>query len=79
MNDINTLMSRIDTINAKTPRDLTDSDIDTLIAFHRRNRARKAAGQKGETPTKSTIDISALLNLPIAKAAPAVPQITRRF
>ena len=45
-NDINLLMNRIESINAKPAPDLTTNDLDVLIAYHRRNRARKAAGEK---------------------------------
>lgn len=79
MNDINLLMSRIDTINSKSPHDVTPDDIDILIAYHRRNRARKAAGEKAERPQKSSVDISALLNLPAIKTATALPKLTRRI
>jgi hypothetical protein len=85
MNDLNTLMSRIDEINRATPHDLTDSDIDTLIAYHRRNRARKAAGEKliGNKPAKqsSGIDIMALMNLNVPKPAAigTTGKITRRL
>lgn len=46
MNDIDTLMQRIEEINPKPAVDITATDIDDLIAYHRRNRARKAAGEK---------------------------------
>ena len=45
------LMLRIEEINHKTPP-LAAEDIDTIIAYHRHMRARKAAGEK--TPSKAT-------------------------
>ena len=78
-NDINTLMSRIDAINAKSPRELTDADLDDLILYHRRNRARKAAGEKMDKPQRPTVDLAALLNLPTAKPASNATIITRRI
>ena len=45
------LMLRIDEINHKTPP-LAAEDIDTIIAYHRHMRARKASGEK--TPTRAT-------------------------
>ena len=39
------LMSRIEDINHKQPP-LPAQDIDTIIAYHRHMRARKAAGEK---------------------------------
>ncbi len=78
MNDINTLMSRVEEINRiDNPRDLTDSDITTLITFHRRARARKAAGLKSDAPSRPTVDISKLLNLPAPRST-SLPSITRR-
>ena len=85
MNDLNSLMSRIDEINSKTPRELDDNDIDTLIAYHRRNRQRKAAGEKlvgtKSTAKSSGIDIMALMNLNVAKPKQVITtdKITRRI
>jgi hypothetical protein len=56
-NDIDTLMARVDEINRKDPP-YADDDITTIIAYHRRNRALKAAGIK---PEKPKIDLTALL------------------
>jgi len=78
-NDLNTLMSRIDAINSKSPHELTDDDLNDLIAYHRRARARKAAGEKLDKPSKPTVDLGSLLNLPTAKPASSLPQITRRI
>lgn len=79
MTDIDTLMSRVDEINRITDiHTITPDDIATLIAFYRRQRARKAAGIKDSTP-KPTIDLSRLLNLaPTARPGGSVPAITRR-
>ena len=78
-NDLNTLMSRIDEINSNSPHELTTADLDDLIAYHRRARARKAAGEKLDKPSKPTVDLGTLLNLPTAKPATSIPQITRRI
>lgn len=77
--DINLLMSRIEEINRITsPRELTDSHIADLITYHRRNRARRAAGIKDDKPTtKPAIDLSSLLNLPAPRST-SLPTITRR-
>lgn len=73
MSDLDDLMTRIDEINAKSAADLASTDIDALIAYHRRNRARKASGEKiGDQPK---VDLRALLKL---KAEPAA-KITRRI
>lgn len=83
MNDISTLMSRMEEINRITnPRDITPDDISTIIAYHRRARARKAAGEKSPprgSSTPSSVDLSALLNLPTSKSPSSVPLITRRI
>lgn len=81
MNDINLLMSRIADINSKHPTELTPSDIDDLIIYHRRNRQRKAAGEKPiSTGGERITDLSAMLNLPKPKSTPAISSttITRR-
>lgn len=59
MNDINLLMSRMDEINAKTVDQLTADDIDTVIAYHRKQRARKEAGEK--IGVKADVDLSDLI------------------
>lgn len=60
MNDIDLLMSRVDEINLKGVDELTADDIDTLIAYHRQMRGRKASGEK---PKKPTINLSEILNI----------------
>lgn len=80
MTDLNLLMSRIEEINRITdPHALTADDISTLITYHRRNRARKAAGLKDDRPKSTTppVDLSRLLNIPVARPA-NLPTITRR-
>lgn len=73
MNDLDNLMARVDAINAKTADELTADDIDTIILYHRRNRARKAAGEK---PNRPTVDLSSLVK-ELAPPKPAI--ITRRL
>ena len=69
-NDLDTLMMRISEINAKDPP-LSNADLESLVTYYRRQRARRAAGEK---PTKSTsapkLDLDMLLNLPTAKPQP---------
>jgi hypothetical protein len=76
MNDVDTLMQRIDTINAKTPDQLDADDIDTIIKFHRENRARRNAGEK---PIKKTVDISAIMGNLTKRAEPSTPTFKRRY
>jgi hypothetical protein len=75
MNDINTLMQRVDEINSKTPDQLTAGDIDTIIAYHRNQRARRAAGEK---PIRPKVDLEAILGK-IAPPKPKTVLITRRL
>ena len=79
-NDVNILMNRIEEINAKPAADLDKDDLDLLIAYHRRNRARKAAGEKALGHAITGVhkpDLNTMLNLPMAK--PKVIGITRRI
>lgn len=63
MNDIDTLMARVDEINAKQPP-YTKDDIDTIILHQRRQRARKAAGEKPERPK---VDLAAIMGTVMSK------------
>lgn len=62
--DLDTLMEAIEKINAKSPDELSSADIDTLIHYHRRNRARKAAGGKAIKPT---VDLTAIMEKLVPK------------
>lgn len=73
--DLDTLMESIEKINAKDPDALSAADIDTLIHYHRRNRARKAAGGKALKPS---VDLSAVM-AKLIPAKPAGPKLIRRF
>ena len=78
MNDINLLMQRIDDINSKGPGELTTNDIDVIIAYHRNQRARRAAGIKAEKPK---VDISAIMSriAPASVKSDARPMFTRKL
>jgi len=74
-NDLDELMRRIEDINAKPAIDLTSSDIDDIIKYHRHSRARKA---KGEKPTKpQSVDISQVM-MKLTKPKTEV-KVDRRF
>lgn len=75
-NDLDTLMSRMEEINSKAATELTPSDIDTIIEYHRDQRARKAKGEKAPA-TKTSVDISSIMNKLTAK--PAAEPIKRRI
>lgn len=75
MSDLDELMRRIEDINAKPAIDLTSSDIDDIIKYHRHSRARKA---KGEKPTKpQSVDISQVM-MKLTKPKTEV-KVDRRF
>lgn len=70
-NDLDELMSR-------DPIELSKQDIDTIIAYHRKQRARRASGEK---PSKDTagprIDLSKIVAG--LKPKPVGPIIKRRL
>lgn len=68
-NDIDTLMTRMDEINQKSPPYSTD-DISTVIAYHRNQRARRAAGEK---PARPKVDLESILGATMAKPSAANP------
>jgi predicted nucleotidyltransferase len=72
--DLDILMSHVHEINAKTVAEVTDRDIDILVAYHRHNRARRLAGYKPAKVEKPKIDVLGLLN--IKPSAPVPKQIT---
>lgn len=77
MNDINTLMQRMDEINSKSAEALIPTDITTVIAFHRDRRRRVAAGEKMSKPKeKSTVNIAEILGQLNPK--PAVASVFKR-
>lgn len=74
-NDLDLLMSRMEEINAKAATELTPEDIDIIIEYHRRQRSRKASGEKPAKP--ASVDISSIMNKLTAK--PAAEPIKRRI
>jgi len=75
MSDLDELMRRIEDINAKPAIDLTSSDIDDIIKYHRHSRARKAKGEKPSKP--QSIDISQVM-MKLTKPKTEV-KVDRRF
>jgi hypothetical protein len=71
MNDIDTLMERIQQINVKDPSDLGPKDIDDLVLFYRHRRTRKA------TLTQSH-DTSALDDIMPKPKVEIIPGAVRR-
>lgn len=79
-NDIDILMSYIHEINAKPAAEVTDLDIDRLVAYHRHNRARRAAGYKPAKPDKPKVDVLGLLQItPKPKLPPGSSGTVRRL
>ena len=74
-NDLDLLMSRMEELNAKSATELTPSDIDTIIEYHRRQRSRKASGEKPVKP--ASVDISSIMTKLTVK--PASEPIKRRI
>ena len=74
-NDLDELMRRIEDINAKPVIEITPTDIDDLIKYHRYSRARKAKGEKPAKP--QAVDISQVM-MKLTKPKTEV-KITRRF
>lgn len=69
-NDLDLLMSR-------DPTDLSDQDTDAIIAYHRTQRARRAAGEKTAKPAAAaTKDISDIMSKLVKKP---VANFTRRI
>jgi predicted nucleotidyltransferase len=70
--DLDILMDHVHEINAKAVADVTDRDIDILIAYYRNQRARRAAGEKPAKFARPKVDILGILGM----TPKAVPQIT---
>ena len=75
MSDLDELMRRIEDINAKPAIDLTSSDIDDIIKYHRHSRDRKAKGEKPSKP--QSVDISQVM-MKLTKPKSEV-KVDRRF
>ncbi len=82
--------SELDELMARDPLELSAQDIDSIIAYHRDLRAKKAAGEvkssrkRGGTVDGSGIDLVALVSgvkVPRAEApkTPAAPTFLRRI
>ena len=79
--DLNILMSLVAEINAKPIDALTPVDYDVLIAYYRRQRQRRATGERIARSSKSKptetpgVDILGLLSL--SPKAPTGPKLRR--
>jgi hypothetical protein len=71
------MSSDLDELMSRDPLDLSSTDIDTIIDYHRKQRARRAAGEKPTKPAGPSVDISHITKKLIKDVKPAV-QINRR-
>lgn len=69
--DPNPALNDIDRLMALDPP-LTSLDVEAVIAYHREQRQRRAAGERGEKPS---LDLAAILHLP----KKTTPTVTRRL
>jgi hypothetical protein len=70
-NDLDELMSR-------DPLSLSEADLSAIIAYHRNQRSRKAAGEKPIKSSPTSIDISDIAKKLITSSTPTV-SIKRRI
>jgi hypothetical protein len=62
----------LDELMARDPLTLSAQDIDAIIDYHRKQRARRASGEKPTKPTASAgIDISSITQKLVKAAKPA--------
>jgi hypothetical protein len=79
-NDLDTLMSRIATINAKSAQEVNDEDITALITYYRHLRSIKSSGGGRALRPKSTpapankLSLDTILSLSVTK--PKAPTST---
>jgi len=81
-NDLDTLMSRYEATTHKPPHELTRSELDTIIAYHRAQRARRASGERqprAAKPTSESVLDFATIKSHLKPAAPSVGDFKRRF
>lgn len=66
------MMSDLDELMSRDPCELSAQDIDAIIDYHRKQRARRAAGEKPIKPKSQGIDISSVVSKVIKQATPPV-------
>jgi hypothetical protein len=71
-------MSDLDELMSRDPLDLSSADLDAIIDYHRKQRERRAAGEKPTKPTGPKSDLSLVMKSRIAAAKPEV-KILRRL
>ena len=66
------MSSDLDDLMSRDPLNLSTQDIDSIIAYHRNQRARRAAGEKPSKPASAGIDISQITKKLVKEAKPVV-------
>lgn len=66
------MSSDLDELMDRDPLDLSDSDLDKIIDFHRKQRSRRASGEKPAKPSAPTVDISHIINKKVAESTPTI-------
>jgi len=65
-------MSELDELMSRDPINLSSLDIDAIIAYHRKARARRASGEKPIKLAQPTVDISSISSKLISSVKPTV-------
>ena len=73
MAEVNT----VDELMELDPLSLTATDIDSIIAYHRKARANASSGGKRAKPTGPKLDLTEIMS-ELAPAPAALPAIRRR-
>lgn len=71
-------MTDLDELMARDPLELSEQDIDAIIEYHRKQRARKASGEKVTKPAQNLDFILNKLQISKPDTAPQ-PTIRRRI
>lgn len=71
-------MTDLDELMARDPLELSSQDIDAIIEYHRKQRARKASGEKVTKPAQNLDFILNKLQISKPDTAPQ-PTIRRRI
>lgn len=70
-------MTDLDDLMSRDPLSLSSQDIDEIITYHRRQRARRAAGEKLDKPKIDLSSVAARLNMRAPEKVE--PKLTRRL
>ena len=68
----------VDELMEIDPLELTATDIDSIIAYHRKARANASSGGKRAKPTGPKLDLTEIIGGLVPAQATALPTIRRR-